>query len=59
MEIDVGSDVVVTGKVISTDLEGRRQIKLRSGKKIVVEEGDIVSYHPYKPIPEKDERKGN
>ena len=58
MEIDVGSDVVITGKVISTDLE-RRQIKLRSGKKIVVEKDDIVSYHPYKPIPEKDERKGN
>ena len=65
--IEIGSDVVVSGKIngwVSTysDEIGETctiyDVILRSGDRIRVRESDIKSYHPYQPIPEVDERKG-
>ena len=67
--IGIGDDVTISGKVAgweSTYINietGKRittyNVILPSGERIKVHEADIKSYHPYQPIPETDERKGN
>lgn len=61
--IGIGDDVIISGKVIKlpygNQLDGTKYyIRLRSGDIIHVLPEDIKSYHPYQPIPETDERKG-
>ena len=57
--IGVGDDVIISGKVIKIYDNGDLNIELRSGDIMVsVREYDIKSVHPYQPIPETDERRG-
>ena len=56
--IEPGSDVVISGKMLYQSGE-YLVIELKSGCKVVCEDRDIKSYHPYQPIPETDERKGS
>ena len=65
--IGIGDDVIISGKVDGWETTyltdtGRRittyDVILRSGNHIRVQESDIKSYHPYQPIPESDERRG-
>lgn len=57
--IGIGDDVIISGKVIKIYDNGDLNIELRSGDIMVsVRESDLKSYHPYQPIPETDERKG-
>ena len=63
----IGDDVIISGKIVGwisayRDIHGETQIKwdvvLPSGKRVFVQESDIKAYHPFHPIPEKDERRG-
>ena len=55
--IGIGDDVIISGKMLYQSGD-YLVIELKSGCKMVCEEKDIKSYHPYKPIPKSDERKG-
>ena len=61
--IEPGSDVVISGKVewVSPGTQfyvTEYGVRMRSGRLVRIAESEIVAYHPYQPIPETDERKG-
>lgn len=58
MMFNIDDDVTINGKVISTDLEGRVQVRLKSGKKIIIESEDINTVRPHINVSKDDLRKG-
>ncbi len=58
MMFNIDDDVTINGKVISTDLEGRVQVRLKSGKKIIIEPEDINTVRPHINVSKDDLRVG-
>lgn len=61
--IGIGDDVIISGKVVAKiesviDDAEYLLVKFKNGQIIYFTESDIKSYHPYQPIPESDERRG-
>ena len=55
----VGDIVTVNATIVGVTAGNNPIIQLDSGVRILVKESDINTMHPYQPIPETDERKGN
>ena len=59
----IGDDVIISGKIediflFDDGVACNITVKLPSGRRIFVHEPDIKAYHPFHPIPEKGERRG-
>ena len=62
--MSAGDEITVNGKIVDVivDEEGQildLQVETKSGRIISIKECDINTIHPYKPIPEKDQRTGS
>ena len=55
--MNIGDDVTINGTIVyvSTDIV---VVRTKSGDELTVYRKDINTIHPFKPVPEKDERKG-
>ena len=56
--MNIGDEVTINGRVVAIN-KYTVVVELDSHLRILVKPSDINTIHPYQPIPETDERKGN
>ena len=56
--MNIGDEVIISAKVVGITESNNPIIQVKSGVRMLIKESDIKSIHPYQPVPEKDERKG-
>lgn len=57
--MSIGDDVTINGTIVYVSkLTDTVTVRTKTGDELTVYRKDINTIHPYKPLPEKDERKG-
>lgn len=57
--MNIGDDVTINGTIVYVSkLTDTVVVRTQTGDELTVYRKDINTIHPYKPVPEKDERKG-
>ena len=56
--MNIGDEVIISAKVVGITESNNPIIQVKSGVRMLINESDIKFIHPYQPVPEKDERKG-
>lgn len=56
--MNIGDEVIIAAKVVGITESNNPIIQVKSGVRMLIMESDIKAIHPYQPVPEKDERKG-
>ena len=56
--MSIGDIVTVNATIVGITVGNNPIIQVDSGVRMLIKESDINTIHPYQPIPETDERKG-
>ena len=57
--MNIGDDVTINGTIVYVSkLTDTVVVRTKTGDELTVYCKDINTIHPFKPVPEKDERKG-
>ena len=57
--MNIGDIVTINATIVGITAGQNPIIQVDSGVRMLIRESDINTIHPYQPIPETDERKGN
>lgn len=58
--MNIGDDVTINGTIVYVSkLTDTVVVRTQTGDELTVYTKDINTIHPFKPVPEKDERKGS
>ena len=58
--MNIGDDVTINGTIVYVSkLTDTVVVRTQTGDELTVCRNDINTIHPFKPVPEKDERKGS